>query len=516
MSSTTKKTLLTSGVILVLLIAAHLGIRWTENKIRHEIDSLSFISFETIDVNVLRKSVSLSKVEGQKKGFQGKVDLLQVKGLNLFSIIRNDGFFVEEVLVDGLAIEYRRKDQKSEIDSTQSTREEDLPKISIENLELKNSIFKLFEDEKLIFSTKIAAVFSELTDDEISSPREIPGRLEQMTLDTPKFHTPDGYYEIAAKQIALNSDLLRVFDVAITCKKEKYELGNIVGHEIDWFDASVDSITMKISDLGSLLKQPEIAKIKIHSPTLTVFRDKRLPFPENRRPPLVRDLLSNNEFSFALDTIEFMDGKITYQQFVKEEKGSGMISFERLNATITDLTSYTFERKKNPRLLANCALYGEAKLFADITFPGNRNAKQTLVKGKVMSMDLTIFNKMISYVSVLELKSGQSDNLEFEFSYNDTLSAGDMKFVYEDLAVAFLEKQESEPDGVLNKVKGFLVNNLVIDKSNNLESNKFRVGKIKFKRDERKSVFNYWWGSILVGFKSSTGVDTSGEKIDVN
>jgi len=509
--------LLTIVVVLIIVaVGGFFGSRWIENKIKNEIESISFLSFESMDVDVFARSIQFRKVKGETKGYDGKIELLNVKGIEIIPIIRNKEFHIGKVLIEGLELEYQKKKKVQEDDST-NTKKNKFPTVSVDEIEIKNGFFDILDrNDSLLFSTEIEASLSGLTDQDILQPSSIPSRLNVMTLDSPKFFTPDGFYAINVNEVLFNNDQLKINGLKISCKEGKYELGKIVGHETDWMDASVDSISMQIANMGTILNDPEIYKMKVHNPVLKVFRDKRLPFPENNRPPLIRDILANEKLVFALDTVEIINGSITYEEFVKEEKGPGVVSFDRLNASITNLASYSFGREARPRLTARCFLYNEVEMFADISFPVNARSKTTLVKGKVLPFDLTLFNKMISYVSVIELKSGKSKMLDFEFNYTDTESSGEMKFAYNDLAISFLEKQESEPDGVFSEVKSFFVNKLVIDKNNDFSTQKFRVGKIDFKRVEKKSVFNFWWGSIQSGFKSSTGVDTSGEKIDVN
>lgn len=509
------------GLILLGAGIAYFGPSWAEGKIEKKINSLTFLSYDSLNIDVADRSLMFFNLKGKKAGYQGNIKQLKIEGLRLIPILSSQKFDLGAVSVSGLTLEYQMKKKgkkkKSATDSIHSGNEDDIPLFNVEAINIEDAFFTLTDTlGGLVFATQAIATLENFGNNDILKPRTIPSKLSRLELDSAQYFTRDGLYNISISKALFQSELLNVTGVALKSNKEKYELGKYVGHEIEWFNATIDSVSIALSDMESLLGKPKVKKMEIYKPSLLAFRDKRLPFPDLQRPPLVRDILAKKDLTFAFDSISIINGNIVYEVFVKEEKGPGEISFENLNATITGLSSYGLGLDQKPRLIASCKLYGKSNLYADISFPDSPTAKKTLVKGKLLNTDLTIFNRMIQYVSVIEIKSGTSEFLEFDFTHTANNAKGEMKFDYNDLAVSFLREQEAEPDGFMNIVKSLFVNTFVIDRNNNFETDKFRVGKIDFDRDEKKSIFNFWSGSILTGFKSSTGVNATGEKIDVN
>lgn len=507
-------------VVLATVVIAYFGSAWAEKKIEEKIQLIAFLDYDSLKINVAKRSLRLYNLEGNQSGYSGRIEMLEIQGLQLIPILRGNKFNVKSVVAKGLNLTYQlntQRKKKNPATENSASQEDKIPAFNIKSIAVEEGLFTILdEDGELVFTTQIMASLVNLTDEDIAKPRTIPSKLNQLQLDSARYFTGNGLYNLNVASTQYHAKSLKIIDVSIMSNKGKYELGEHVGHEIEWWNATIDSVKLELSNIASLLKEPRIKKMELYQPKVEAFRDKRLPFPKGQAPPLVRDILSNKEFTFSFDSINILNGNIAYEAFVKEEKGPGSISFHDIDATITGLTSYSIDSQVHPRLIASCNLYGKSKLYADVSFPNNAQSSNTIVKGKLLNTDLTIFNRMIQYVSVVEIKSGSSEFLEFDFTHTDTYSTGEMKFAYNDLTVSYLKTQETDPDGFMNIMKSLFVNTFVIDRNNNFQTDKFRVGKIDFERDPEKSIFNFWSSSILTGFKSSTGVDATGEKIDVN
>ncbi len=113
-------------------------------------------------------------------------------------------------------------------------------------------------------------------------------------------------------------------------------------------------------------------------------------------------------------------------------------------------------------------------------------------------MDIEAFNPMLVQNAAVRVETGNLKRLAFNFTYDDDRSAGDLLFEYDNLKVHILDKE----DRTNKKVQSFFTNILVLQKGNIRDDRSFREGTIAFERDKKKSLFNYWWKSLLSGIKS--------------
>ena len=85
---------------------------------------------------------------------------------------------------------------------------------------------------------------------------------------------------------------------------------------------------------------------------------------------------------------------------------------------------------------------------------------------------------------------------------NEDYSYGEMKFYYEDLKIALLDRETETPKGV-GKVLGSFFANTFFVKSNNPKNLRLRKGDVFFERDKKRAIFQYWTRSILSGMVST-------------
>ena len=95
---------------------------------------------------------------------------------------------------------------------------------------------------------------------------------------------------------------------------------------------------------------------------------------------------------------------------------------------------------------------------------------------------------------------------------NNQYSYGEMKFYYEDLKIALLNRETETPKGIGNALGSFFANTFII-KSNNPHNLFLRKGDIFFERDEKRAIFSYWTKTFLSGVVSSIGATNNQRKI---
>jgi hypothetical protein len=110
---------------------------------------------------------------------------------------------------------------------------------------------------------------------------------------------------------------------------------------------------------------------------------------------------------------------------------------------------------------------------------------------------------MLSKVAPVEIKSGQTDKLHFNFSGTRTHSVGEMWFEYSDLKMEILEVNNWNNSFSRSLLSS--LGNRMLRNANPAPNGTFRVGEIKQDRDITRSMFNYWWISLRSGFLSTLG-----------
>lgn len=147
---------------------------------------------------------------------------------------------------------------------------------------------------------------------------------------------------------------------------------------------------------------------------------------------------------------------------------------------------------------ASARVMNQSLLNARFEIPNKKFNHGYRVRGSLQPTALLHFNPVIIPNATARIETGRLKTFVFNFSYNETRSTGNLTFEYDNLSLAFLNTE----DGSKRKIKSLLANSFVVKKENLNGTKSYKNGSISFERDKKKSVFNYWWKSVLSGIES--------------
>lgn len=307
------------------------------------------------------------------------------------------------------------------------------------------------------------------------------------------------------------SEQLLIENFSVVPQKSLYQFARDVGHRTVRMNLNIEKINLQHIDLHYLVRDLAfmVGKITIEEVDLSVFQDSRLPRPEPSIKPLVQEAILNIPIPFRLDTLELKKGNIQYQEHRAEAEEPGKISFEELYMTAYNISNLDSLVERNMSMEADVHTRFMGKSWLDIhfDFPLNDPDQMHHVSGEMYELPLDVMNGMLESTAFASVESGHAYAVKFDFSANDKVSQGDMHFAYRDLKIKLLNKEDPD-DPKLKEKLGSLVANLFVIKTDNPSSNSqsLRIGVINFERDTDKSVFFYWWRSLLSGLKGSMGI----------
>jgi len=321
-----------------------------------------------------------------------------------------------------------------------------------------------------------------------------------------RYQTNDGLYNITADQIAFSSleCNLNISSLAVQPQLDKTSFAKQFDHEIDRIDLKVKDIDAhKIN--SRKLNRAEGLKAKhltVSAPDIDIYRDKRPPFPPNNKPLLPQQMIKNIPFPVNIDSLMISDGDIRYSEQVAGTEQPGHIRFTNVSATLNSLTNIK-EHWSGDTIVMNAQanVMGPAELNAQFRFPMGSNNQH--ISGSLTGMHMHPLNQALVPLASVRIDNGKILGMNFEMDLTEAHASGTMEFQYQNLKISLLNKQKNtETFG--KKMKSVLANTFKV-KSDNTGEN-IRTGAINVEREINKSVFNYWWKSMLSGLKSSIGL----------
>ena len=334
------------------------------------------------------------------------------------------------------------------------------------------------------------------------------------TFEISKFHyyLPDGFHQLIITEIAFTKfDDITLKQVIINPidSKKAFALKKKVA--TSFVSASIDSIQLRDFD-RQIDKHIFIDEIQLFQPNIDVFKDKNYPDNQEYMAILV-DLLQELETPVYVRTMELNSMFIKYTELANEAKEAGALFFSEANATISNITNVkdSLQLSGNMLIEAEAKFYGKGILKTSMHYDMLSSSGQFGVKGSLSSMNLVKVNAILSKLVPVKIKSGQLDNLRFNFSGTRSHSEGEMQFEYTDLNMELLEISYWDSRFTRNLLSS--LGNRLLRNSNPSRNGTFKIGEINQDRDTTKSIFNYWWINLKSGFLSTLGVTVEKQKI---
>ncbi len=306
----------------------------------------------------------------------------------------------------------------------------------------------------------------------------------------------------------LMSGIIRQFEFKPLKNKQQFLNDNY--YQANYMDTRIASISFNKFNIKRFLKDTviQLANIQVESPRLEINRDKTKPFFATDVKPLPTNAFQKLKIGFKIDTLNVSDGRISYTEKSRITEKEGTIHFSQMNALVRNV--------KNIDLNVDDSLYIRASTrfmdSANVQLRVRESYRDTLagfvLASQVSPFHTSILNKALVPLVSVDFKSGFVDTLYMRAIGREYLSIGSMKFLYHDLKVEFLDKNDTSRHSLKNQLLKFAANTFVV-RTNNTK----RTGEIYYARDRNRAVFQYWVKMILSGVTTSVGAKSNKKQI---
>lgn len=365
------------------------------------------------------------------------------------------------------------------------------------------------EKEKMVFRNGFLQL-SDIIIDSTSAQKEqifITDKLEWSAQEV-SWTLPDNLYSLKAYALGGSSSGQNVFVDSLRLEPlyPKYEFSQAVGNEIDRIDLTIERLVMEEVNFDSLLNNRKLiaGTFDIENAKMDIFHDKRLPGGITKVKPLLHLKFREIDFPIKIDTISIVDSYISYSEHKNNVSNPGTVTFEELEATLSNVSNFKSDSEESDAITleAKTKVMGSGLLNVHFSFPKNDTSGRHSIYGSLGSMSMKELNPILENVGLVHIDDGLINSMKFSMELDKRNAKGSLTLNYQDLNIKILEADEQK-EGDTKKLTSFIANTFVIKKSNNEEP--LRKGDIEFERIVEKSVFNYWWKSLLSGLKDNIG-----------
>src|SRR5690554_232536 len=320
-------------------------------------------------------------------------------------------------------------------------------------------------------------------------------------IDNKFYHLEVGEFEFN------NADGLGfVKDIALIPELPRYKFTEIKGYSVDRYELNIDKINLQGIDLDSLF----ISKIKIETATLekgelSVFKDKTIPSKSTiAYKPLLNEVIRNAiKFQYSIEEVLINNFDVNYTEHKEGAKEPGAVTFQNITGSIQNIATLGY-----PGFLTDSLLFDVTTLFMGVSklevhsryalFDESENHR---VWGSLDAIETSTINPTLVHLANIEAKSGKVNSLDFNFKVNREGAKGIINLDYENLDVSLLSDFDTTNTSEGKQIATFITNTFIV-KSNNTGAD-FKSAEIDYEWDKTRSIFGYWWHSLLTGIKNS-------------
>jgi hypothetical protein len=516
-------TIATSVIIVIVIVIAgyfyapYLLSRLIEHKILESFQKLRekgiTIEYDTLysipgKVAAKNLKVTAPSVNGEctQNNSKAVFSTIEIAGIHIMPLIFSNTLEIDSLVINKSEIDYAEQKR-----TTEKQENEKIENISVGYLSLQTTIIKVIDSAscKPIKTCEVEQLTIHklgATDLHLDS---IKWSADEAMVFLAKLQFTEELYTVNLKHVSYSrfTKTFNIDSLQIIPDKDKAAFAIQKVNQTDRIHCILPYIKIKGFEIISLNKPLVYAECINLNTWLDVFRDKRYPF-RNKPKDLPMKFLRTLPFLLQIDTIKLLDSYIAYEEFPEEGDKAGHVFFNNIYGTIYNLSNNS---TNDTEIDVTANFMNAGTLKGNFSLPSDEQKPYT-AKGSLVNFELSKVNPMLTPAANAEISEGKMKELKFNFIYNETRSDGKLEMNYKGLKIITLKKEERES----NKFLTFLLNLVVKDDMNTKGKEDNNTGTILFYRDPRKSIFNYWWKSILSGIKSVYNLDkimdTDGKK----
>lgn len=452
-----------------------------------------------------RLKVDSMRYRAANKSMDFLVPRMQIDELDIKSLYNNAGIKSNAItLLHPQGVSFASSDPKVGASFEEHI---SIGQITIEDL---NWTYKdTLNERDLTFRQANIMVQGLLSEDSITA-RDFHKHVDSFTFDAVALNIPiDAPYTLALGSYRYDYPLnaLQINDLELIPKYSSTEYSSIIEEQKDWFDVSVGTFKIERVALDKWISGEcyEVGTITLDGVDALIYRDKDVPFPEDQVINLPQESLRKVSAPFQIDTL-FLKGRIRYQEKPDDYYTHGEISFDDLDAQLTNVSNYQLAENEMMGLEATGNLMEVGSFEVQGAFNMTDDKEPFSLRGIVRDFPLDSMNQMLGPVANVNIKSGYTKDLVFNFKADNTYANGEMRMRYRDLKVQILNAKTHDKKGLGQGIKTFFANTFVVKNKNPSFLLFLRKGTIFYERDTTRAIFNYWGKALLSGTISSIGV----------
>lgn len=476
--------------------------------------SIDELTFSTSDRQILATNLVVKpKISSNKQDqFELQIPSLAMNGLDMDNAYKNDQFYFESIVVnkpifqlfnnakDSLKLNPFKLNLYPHFESFADVFSSNTLIVNDANVTVfKNGIKKLQE--------KVSLNLTKVRID--NKPSQGFMHSADFSFRIPDLKKQTKFYLFNIGEIAYSSGKNQLIskDIRIVPNFSKDNHQKQVGFQSDYFTGKIDSVFISQPNIRRWFDKEELAgkSLSVNGLNMDIYRDKQLPFDENRRPKMLQDMIKSLKIPVSVDSLVLANSQVSYSERTASGDLEGKIRFANIHTRLMPFTNIKAANGAVPdfNLDGTATIQDSCQLKVSMNYLMNHPENKFTAKGNLSQFNMRILNPVLEPLALVSIRSGKVNRFQFDFSANQTSANGQLFFGYDDLKITVLELKDGNTKEA--KFASFLANSLML-RAKNPRGKELLPDEINFQRDQKRSVFNYWWKSIFSGIRNTLGI----------
>jgi hypothetical protein len=313
-------------------------------------------------------------------------------------------------------------------------------------------------------------------------------------------HKSIAYFTVDSLRFSSKAKKLDLHKIKMQQRIEQNLYANHFGFDKDFITLDIYAVTITgiPRKLQSIADGIHLSKVTVLGPEAYIYKDRRLPHPENEKKFIV-EALSEVDIPIRLDTVQLTDGQLYFNENWRYDHVPGEIYLSDMQATMYNLNNRGPTDVGNWTVIdADITMYNKLHLGVDWEFDLRTNGRAFVLDIDIGSTSFSTLNPFTENTVGVRFRKGYLHGGRLYVEADKKSGAGTLDLFYSDLKVKFLDRETHETN-FINWAEGGIANLAV--KNNNLRDRRAKRGIVYAEPILDRAIFGYVIRLFFSGFK---------------
>lgn len=547
------KWLIYCVLIVIMLMAGfaiYINLKWKpfltrqiQEAIITSTDSLYSISFQSVSVNILTGSATFKKMvfkpdslvyikmikngAAPKHLFTVEVARLDLNRIHPFKVYFQRKLEMKSLLIDRpkVKMSYQKLSQPQNIIIDKRNAWQRLSKY-LRSIKVDDIIFQDADFEYIDKSarqnqlTRLRNLDIEIAGLLIDSASQFDKSKLYHTdnisvrLDNYEWRAPNGMYDVKLKGFSASTryKFAKFTGLQLVPRYSEMQFSQKLKSRTERYALRFDEILLEQIDFKAFNTDRRLiaSKAKISNSNASIFINKEFPhLVKDRSLSFPQIALRQINLETRIDSVLIHNARVAYSEYSPASQRKGLLFFDQIEGTIINLTNDSATLAKSNICTSNLTglIMGRGRLNVELKLDLTHKASAFTIKGNVGNMNASLFNQITRPLTLVEIRSGFVEHMQFSIDGNLKGTKGQLHLKYNDLKIKILSKNEGNSGLKKMGIASMAANVLILKGENPSPGENLRGAKIQYSRPDSASFINMVWKGMLGGLKETIGLD---------